>query len=268
MQVYSNPLFLSEQVQPATQLNKLSGVALVADSTAEGPAATAESTATPQTADCVAAAQSASRSDSEQASEETSGTDASSQLQSEQDAEETSADDAASQLQSKQDTEHASASQSASRLQDQQDAEYASASQSASQLRSEQDVEHASASQSASRLQEQQDSDLAAAASSASTTGRIEEVDFRVPVSYTPCSKVHIAACATSHGKPLLLCNNASGRHCAVAGLTDEVLVHFTATWAMHWMHFICLFVHMFMEYEVDQAMNTAIQPAVVACTK
>ncbi len=190
LQMYSNPLFLSEHAQPATQLNKLSDAAPVADSTAEAPAATAESATTPQTnqiADCVPVAESASRPDSEQAADHGSVAEAASQLHS----------------------DLALTADAASQLHTEQDAEETSATDAASQLQSEQDAEHASASQS---LQDQQDTDRAAAASSASTSGRIEEAEFELPASFTPCSKVHMAACATSqHGKPLLLCNNVCG---------------------------------------------------------
>jgi len=151
--MYSNPLFLSEHAQPATQLNKLSDAAPVADSTAEAPAATAESATTPQTnqiADCVPVAESASRPDSEQAADHGSVAEAASQLHS----------------------DLALTADAASQLHTEQDAEETSATDAASQLQSEQDAEHASASQS---LQDQQDTDRAAAASSASTSGRIED---------------------------------------------------------------------------------------------
>ena len=45
-----------------------------------------------------------------------------------------------------------------------------------------------------------------------------------------------------------------------------KVLIHFTATCGIHWMCFVCLLVCVFMEYQVDEAVHTAIQPAVVAC--
>ena len=79
LQVYSNPLFLSEGALPPTQLNKLSDSATAADSVAEGPIAIA-SLQIHQDAACASAAESASRLESEQAADHGSTAEAASQL--------------------------------------------------------------------------------------------------------------------------------------------------------------------------------------------
>lgn len=79
LQVYSNPLFLSERALPPKQLNKLSDSATAADSVAEGPIAIA-SLQIHQDAACASAAESASRLESEQAADHGSTAEAASQL--------------------------------------------------------------------------------------------------------------------------------------------------------------------------------------------
>ena len=217
LQVYSNPLFLSEGALPPRQLNKLSDSATVADSTAEGPTAIA-SLHINQDAAFASAAESASRLESEQAADHGLTAAAASQLGTDL----ALTTDAA--LHTEQRAEQTSASESGSQLQMDQ----ATASQSASGLQRGQDSVLGPSAELPARLQDQQDSDRAAAASSASTSGRNVQAACKLPRNFTPCSQVHIALSAVqaNMASPYRWATSFAWRHCTVCLL--KVKMHYT----------------------------------------
>ena len=203
VQTYSNPLFLSGQALPATQLNKLSSGAADADTIA-------------------ANAESALRLPSQHDSKHGSAAPSASRLHSEQDADHLSASASASRLHSEQDADHLSASASASRLHSEQDADSASCGKAASQLQSAQDEastaeaasrvhswhadsaldaeasrpqsEQSSVAESVPRPQSGQETKCDAAASSAGTSRKMN-FKLTLPRNFTRCDKVMPALC-------------------------------------------------------------------------
>ena len=186
LQTYSNPLFLSGQALPATQLNQLSSSA-----TDDGTVAAAAEPAPRLPSQHAPAADSASRLHSEQDADHLSASVSASRLHSEQDADSASCGKAASQLQHAQD--EASTAEAASRVHIQR-ADSALDAETARPL-----SEQVSAAESVARPQSGRETACDAAASSASTSGRKK---FVLPRNFTLCDKVVPALCMLNQCYP------------------------------------------------------------------
>ena len=186
LQTYSNPLFLSGQALPATQLNQLSSSA-----TDDGTVAAVAESALRLPSQHAPAADSASRLHSEQDADHLAASVSASSRQSVQNADRVSCGKAASQLQNTQD--EASTAEAASRVHSQ----HADSAMAAEAARPQ--SEQSSAAESVPRPQSEQETACDAAASSASTSGRKKKV---LPRNFTLCDKVMPALCMLNQCYP------------------------------------------------------------------